>query len=171
MIAFLLGCRSGVGEMPGYLWSEPNLVQVSYNIADNLVDKAGPELNRQGPILVASFVDVDNVQESSTLGRMMAEQIGSRLVQKNFRVQELKLRSSLFISSRKGEFLLSREIQDVSRKHDAQALVVGTYAPGKDSVYFSSRLVQADSGKIISSYDVRLEVNDDLEEMLDIRGF
>ena len=72
----------------------------------------------------------------------MAECITSRLAQKGHTVVEIKLRDALYIKDKAGEFLLSRRVRDMSNAHNAQAVVVGTYARAKTDLYISARMVQ-----------------------------
>ena len=155
---------------------DQNLVPASYKAADALLkgvkDIPNLEPRRDGvytrqPILVASFVNIDNLQESSTFGRVTAEQIGSRIAQRGYKVIEIKMRTgSLFVQERKGELLLSRELREISYQHDAYAVVVGTYGASKQSVYVTAKLVRAKDSVILSSYDYRLPVGADTKQML-----
>ncbi|WP_321495821.1 FlgO family outer membrane protein [uncultured Desulfobacter sp.] len=108
---------------------------------------------------MASFVDVSDLTKSSPLGRIMSEQVGSRLAQKGYRVIEMKLRqNSIFVDpENKGEFLLSRNIKDISNLHQASIVVVGTYAKGNDTVYVSARMVNPIDSVIMSSCDYELD--------------
>jgi len=145
---------------------ESSLCQIAYFITDNLIDNLRIELNKEQIILVASFVDVNNVQRSSNFGRMLAEHMVSRWSQNGYTVVEVKLRDSIFIKEREGEFLLSRRLKDISCAHNAQAVVVGTYLLAQKEFYLAARVVQANNAKIISSSDVRLPLSDNLKSML-----
>ncbi len=144
---------------------ESNLVRISYNITDRLLENLHIQLNQKQPILVASFVDIKHIEKSSNFGRVMAECISSRLAQKGYAVIEIKLRESLYIKEKAGEFLLSRKIKDMTATHNAQAVVVGTYARARTEIYMSSRVVQSKNGKIISSCDYRLPLTPNLVSM------
>lgn len=161
---WLSSCAQNTKEI-----EDQDLVSSSYAAAEALAQKAaenGYLLSGGKPILVASFVNVDDVRYSSTFGRMVAEQISSRLAQKGLKVMEVKLRDSLFIKEQTGELLLSREILDISKVHDAFAVVVGTYAEGKRTVYVTTKLVRADGNAIIGSYDYSLPVGVDTRQLL-----
>ncbi len=149
---------------------ESNLVRISYNITDRLVDNLHIPLNQKQPILVASYVDIKHMEQSSNFGRVMAECISSRLAQKGYAVIEIKLRDSLYIKEKAGEFLLSRKIKDMTATHNAQAVVVGTYARARADIYVSSRVVQSKDGKIISSCDYRLPLTSNLVSMFHSGG-
>ena len=62
----------------------------------------------------------------------------------------------------KGEFILSRNVKEISRSRGAQAVIAGTYALGADSVYVTVRLIRATDGKILSSYDYTLRMDDNI---------
>jgi TolB-like protein len=109
-------------------------------------------LGKDKRVLVASWVDVNQVSRSSIFGKMMAEHLASRLVQQGVAVMEVKLRSSLFITEKGGEMLLSREIKQISQLHNAEAVIVGTYADaGSSGVYVTVKLVRAVDGLVMSA--------------------
>ena len=132
-------------------------------MADNLQNNLTQPLRPDDTIIVASFVNVDNLEQSSTFGRIIAEQIGSRFAQKGYKVVEMKLRQhSVFMAERKGEFLLSRDLREVSRNHNAAAVVVGVYGEAYDRVYVSSRIVRPSDNVVIAScdYGVPMDYNE-----------
>jgi TolB-like protein len=158
------------------LLKDSNLVSASYKAADQLIkgikDIETIEPRRDGvyrpqPILITSIVNIDDLQQSSTFGRLVAEQIGSRVAQRGYKVIEMKVRTgSIFIQERKGEFILSRELREISYQHDAYAVVVGTYAASKESVYVTVKLIRANDNVILSSYDYRLPVGPGTKQLL-----
>ncbi len=153
-----------------------NLITTSYKATDKLlkgvkdIHHLEPRSNgsyTKQPILVTSFVSIDNVQQSSTLGRVIGEQIGSRLAQRGYKVIEMKMRTSnVFVQERTGELLLSRELREISFQHDAYAVVVGTYGAGKESIYVTAKLIRAKDSVILSSYDYYMPIGPDTKRML-----
>lgn len=123
-------------------------------------------LDKDQPVLVTSFANIDNLAESSTFGRLASELIASGLTDRGYKVIEVKMRDSLFIKQGAGEFMLSRQVQHLSRKHDAQAVLVGTYAIGGSNVYLNTRLVRSGDSIVLSSYDFKLPINKDIKHML-----
>jgi TolB-like protein len=155
----LVGCATGLEPIAGSEKDNP-LISASYSAADRLLNDAVRKelLSDNRRLLVASWVDVNQVSRSSTFGKMMAEQLASRLVQQGIPVVELKLRSNLFISERGGEMLLSREIKDIGRQHNADAVVVGTYADaGISGVYVTVKVVRASDGLVMSATNFMVE--------------
>lgn len=155
-----------------------DLVRTSYKSVDMLlkgvktVPALRPNPKRNGvyinpPILVASFVNIDNVQKSSTFGRVIAEQMASRLSQKGYKVIEMKMRSdSIFIQEQTGELMLSRELRQISHKHNAYAVLVGTYGASKYVVYLTAKLIRTKDNVILNAYDYSLPVGPDTRKML-----
>lgn len=155
----LSACANAPQSMSGTEENNP-LISSSYAAADRLLTPAAKRelLNKDKRVLVASWVDVNQVSRSSIFGKMMAEQLASRLVQQGIGVMEVKLRTSMFITEKGGEMLLSREIREISQIHNAEAVVVGTYADaGSSGVYVTVKLVRAIDGLVISATNFMVE--------------
>jgi TolB-like protein len=121
--------------------------------------------NRQ-PLLTGTFVNINSLEDSSALGRIVADQISSRFAQQGFTMVELRLRRNVFIKTNAGEFMLSREVRNLSRLHNAAAVIAGTYAVGRNNVYVSARLIRAADNLIIASYDYALPLGPDTKALL-----
>ena len=145
-----------------------NLLESSYAAADSL----GRGLRFRGlspdeSILAASFVNIDDLAESSTLGRIVSEQIASRLAQHGFKIVEVKLRQeSIFIEEGKGEFLLSREVLSLGETRGAHAVLVGTYAVSKNFIFISVRVVRTEDNSVVTGYDYELPNDSTTRSML-----
>ena len=145
-----------------------NLLESSYAAADSL----GRGLRFRGlsldeSILAASFVNIDDLTKSSTLGRIVSEQIASRLAQHGFKIIEVKLRQeSVFIKEGKGEFLLSREVRSLGETRGAHAVLVGTYAVSKDFIFVSARVVRTEDNSVVTGYDYELPNDATTKSML-----
>lgn len=145
------------------------LLDSSQRAADRLAANLDlPTDADQGAILVASFVNVDNMYDSSSFGRIVSEQIASSLASPPhmFPVTEIKLRQNIFLMEKGGEFLLSREALEVTKKHDAQAVLVGTYAISHQAVYVSARMVNPTSNQVVSSYDYSVPLDNNFRTLL-----
>ncbi len=145
-----------------------DLLESSYAAADSL----GRGLRFRGlspdeSILTASFVNIDNLTESSTLGRIVSEQIASRLAQHGFKIVEVKLRQeSIFIEEGKGEFLLSREVTSLGETRGAKAVLVGTYAVSRNFIFISVRVVRTEGNSVVAGYDYELPNDSTTRSML-----
>lgn len=145
-----------------------NLVHASYTIANKLEINLKSPIAPTDPLIVASFVNVNNLEESSTFGRVLAEQIGSRFSQNGYSVIEMKLRhESIFIDNkRKGEFLLSRDLRQITRSHNAAAVIVGTYGRSLDRIYVSARIVDPTSSVVLAACDFGIPMDYKEQEAL-----
>jgi len=142
------------------------ITTANYKAAEYLIEKLPKDTFKNSPLLVASFVNVDNLNESSTFGRTVSEQISSRFKQLGYTAIEMKLRTTIFIKEGSGEFLLSRELSEISTKHNAQAVVVGTYAAASDRVYLTVRVINVTDSRILASYDYNIPMTRDVFKML-----
>jgi TolB-like protein len=156
-------------ELTGDFWAwlgGASIPGANYKAADSLLNKIQPKLPKDSPILVASFVNIDDLDNSSTFGRVVSEQFASRFKQRNYTTIEMKLRTNVFIRADSGEFLLSRELAEISTKHRAQAVVVGTYAVASKKVYLTTRVINVSDGRVLSSYDYDIPITSDVFKML-----
>ena len=162
----LPGCaRYYYGENAG--GSPADLVDTNHAAADRLLQDAPLDPGRT--VLVATLVSVDRLDESSRLGRTLSEQLAGGLVQRGVRVVEPRLRDHLAISIVQGELLLSRELREISRAHDAQAVLVGTYSVTARAVYVSIKLVHPVGNVVVAAVDYALPMDDNVRGLLSAR--
>lgn len=65
-----------------------------------------------------------------------------------------------------GELLLSRNVQDVSLNHSAQAVLVGTYTEARGFVYVTMKIVEPGENKTIAAHDYALPLDRTVRSML-----
>ncbi|MBE25384.1 MAG: hypothetical protein CMM33_08195 [Rhodospirillaceae bacterium] len=172
MVTGLLAACSDVYTNDAAYMSEDNmpmvdLVGTSHQVVDRLVDTSQQLLDKGKPIIVASLVNVSDLQESSVLGRIVAEQIRSRLTQLGYVTQELRYRGSVLVRAGNGELVLSRDVKNISDVQQAQAVVAGVYAVAENNVYLTLRILRAEDGTVISSADYALPKGEDVTSLLD----
>ena len=119
-----------------------------------------------GPVLVATVVNVNDLGRSAPLGRTLSEQYGTQMVASGFHVKEIKLRGDLFVKEGAGELLLSREIKDIARSHNASMVLVGTYSAAASVTYISLKLVRTEDGQIVRGHDYALPNDRDVQRLL-----
>jgi hypothetical protein len=97
---------------------------------------------------------------SSSLGRLVAEQISSRLAQHGLNIKEIKLRKdTIFIQQKKGEFMLSRRLKELGLDYDADSALVGTYTVTPLRIFVTARIVRAEDNTVIASHDYSIVQN------------
>jgi TolB-like protein len=119
-----------------------------------------------GPVLVATVVDVNDTTRSAPLGRTLSEQYATNMAMAGFNVKEIKLRGTVFVREGTGELLLSREVRDIARQHNAVMVLVGTYSPASAYTYVSMKLVRTEDSRIIRGYDYALPMDRDVKRLL-----
>lgn len=162
----LTGCGSNSSVVERRQVADADMVAKSYKAADALIEQAGGRIDKNKVIVAASFANIDNLNESSSFGRIVSQQLSSRFTQKGYRISEMLLRNNIYIKEREGEFLLSRTLKNISAKHDAQAVIVGTYAVASTSVYVTAKLVRTNDGMVLSSTDYTLPTGPDMRQLV-----
>lgn len=127
-------------------------------VVERLVANTQQRINRRDPILVATVANVDNLETSSTFGRILSEHIASQLAQLGYNVSEVKLRNSFLVRNKAGEFMISRDLKNLKWAKSAQAVVTGTYGAGNSVVFVSLRVVRFSDSRIIGSHDYSLPI-------------
>jgi TolB-like protein len=145
---------------------DSDLVVASYQAADSMLEQVPWLRDSHQPLLTGTFVNVNSLENSSSLGRIITDQIASRFAQKGFTMIEVTLRNNIFVKENAGEFVLSRSVQDISRSHNVAAVIAGTYAVGKNSVYVSARLIRAADSLILAGYDYNLPLGPDTKALV-----
>jgi TolB-like protein len=146
--------------------TDTDLVAASYQAADGMLEQVPWLREARQPLLTGTFVNVNSLENSSGLGRIITDQIASRFAQKGFTMIEVTLRNNIFVKENAGEFVLSRDVREISRSHNVAAVIAGTYAVGKQSVYVSARLIRAADSLILAGYDYSLPLGPDTKALV-----
>lgn len=152
-------------------WAGDTLIAQSHTSADGLVANLENRLPRGAGILAATFVNQDNFDETSSLGRMLSTHVVTRLAQAGFGVMEVRLRGEMGVRVREGEFALSRKTaQYMNSNFEAFAMLVGVYTVDEDAVFVSSRVVRLDTGHVLAAYDYAVPRKGPVERLVDMDG-
>ncbi len=144
---------------------DENMIPTSQRAADSLMGQAAYLQKDLRPILITSIADITNLNQSSAFGLMASEQVGDRFAQMGFPVVDLRMRKDLAVREKSGEFMLSRDLQNIAKKHAAEAVLLGTYSTGVNTVYVSVRLVRVADNRILASYSYELPMGPDVRKM------
>lgn len=175
VLIFMLLLQSGCSSFNGTrfestLGSKTNLIQFSYTIADQLAENSMPPLvlrHADMPILITTFVDNNDLKQTSQLGRILQEHIASRFVQLGYTVREIKLSNTLRIEQKSGETILSRDLSLLSDEQPAQAILAGTISRINRILYISARLINPINHNIMATNDYKLYMDDDILAMFE----
>lgn len=150
------------------LGTQKNVILISYAIAERLEKQAYPPLMARHPgqpILTTTFVNTNNLSETSNLSRILQENMASRFVQMGYTVRETKLRNELNIEEGSGEMILSRNLNHLDNKQTAQAIVLGTYSITDRVMYINAKLVNPENSNIISATDYKIQMDQNMLAM------
>ncbi len=144
-------------------------------------------------VAVLPFVDLNDLQVVSDLGRAVGEELASALHFRNFHLAEIRGDDRLVMARRVGELYLARTgpdrlapaqaapVQNVAEKYNLGGFVVGTYAvlPGGwlagalqgrqltgDRVALNARLIEPLSGAVLAVGSVQIQLDDTVAALL-----
>ena len=151
----LAACSSSPKNEEGnYATITPNqFINANYKAADVLLQQLNGKLVADKPLIVATVVNIDSLDQTTTLGRLVSEQLSTRLAQGGLSMLEMKLRNSVYLKRNQGELMLTREIGEVASSHNAQAIVVGSYAETSDMVFINVKVIQPNTNFVLAGTD------------------
>ena len=144
-------------------------ISSSQSAIDKLLAGVNRESIGQAPVLVATVVNVNDLSRAAPLGRTLSEQYASQMVASGLHVKEIKLRGDVFVKEGAGELLLSREIKDIAKSHNASMVLVGTYSTAASFTYVSLKLVRTEDGRILNGHDYALPNDRDVQRLLAVQ--
>jgi TolB-like protein len=164
----LAGCSSSPAKDEGNYStvSSNQFIEANYKAADSLLRQLNGKLLQDKPLIMATVVNIDALDRTTTLGRLVSEQLSTRLAQGGMRMVEMKLRNSVYLKRNQGELMLTREIGEVAQTHDAQAIVVGSYAETSDMVFINIKVIQPNTNFVLAGQDYVLAKEAVIRSML-----
>jgi TolB-like protein len=105
------------------------------------------------PSIVATFSNLDNLGSTSSFGRLIAENLAHELQVRKWRVIEVKLAKSITMNS-SGEFAMTREVSKIKGAHKVRAIVTGTYTYTDENVIVNAKVLNLDTGILLSSAQI-----------------
>jgi TolB-like protein len=133
--------------------SSNQFISSNYKAADALLQQLSGKLVADKPLIIATVVNIDALEQTTTLGRLVSEQVSTRMAQGGLAMLEMKLRNSVYLKRNQGELMLTREIGEVANSHNAQAIVVGSYAETSDMVFINIKVIQPNTNFVLAGHD------------------
>ncbi len=118
------------------------------------------------PLAVATFVNIDDLYDSSTFGRMLSEQLMSELVMKGYNVIELRKSDALQILRGEGEFNLTQDTARLKNYQELAGVIVGTYIRSPVRVYLNARILDPRSSTILSAGSVEMAMTAEIDSLM-----
>jgi len=123
----------------------------NYTAANKLIEKSG--LKKDDMVIITTIANLNDLDESSDLGRALSEQISNVFVNHGIKVKELKFSNSVFIKRKNGEFILSRDVKKLAKDINVNYIVVGTYSIINHNVYVNLKIIDPNCDVIKASVD------------------
>ncbi len=134
-------------------------------VADQLDHNVAPESRSQSTV-ITSFVNLNNLAETSALGRLIGEHLMHELQMRGWPITDLRLTRDLIINET-GEFSLSRDMKRLREKLPAVNVVTGTYTVTNDGLLLSVRIIELGTGHVVSTAQTRFVHNRFIASLVD----
>ncbi|MDD2307966.1 MAG: FlgO family outer membrane protein [Desulfuromonadaceae bacterium] len=126
------------------------------NLADQL-DKNAAADNLSNTYVVTSFTNLDKIDDTTALGRLISENLIYGLQMHKWRIIELRLSKGVDVNAA-GEFFLSRDISKLRDEYKISGVVTGTYSVAEGNLTINARVIDVNTGLVISSGQTYLPV-------------
>ena len=156
-----LGCVGSIGGS--------NLISTTYYNTEKLLDREDI-LYPGDKVVLASVVDINNLDDTTQFGRTITEEVAKEFIDHGYEI--IDVRASLrgvVVKKRKGEFYITRDVENLAKTIKANAIFYGTYSVGKDYVYVNLKLINPRTHVVLNSVDYRIPLTPDIKKMLGIK--
>lgn len=126
-------------------------------LAEQLIANVREASLRNVIAIPTSFVNLDAMDESSPLGRLIAEQLIYEFNQRGFPVKEFRIPQQITARKYEGEFYLTREISAIAPKSPGSVVIAGTYYRDEDAVFVNARIIKPSNGQVIRTANMVMD--------------
>lgn len=164
-----------LGAGKNYLINEPLPIHKSRTVAGNfnammifLADQLERNVDRKvlgNTFIVSTFSDLNKLNETSPLGRLVGEDIIHEMQVRKWRVFDVRLTRDIVINET-GEFSLSRDIKKIRDTYKIGGVITGTYSVAENNIIINARAIDIDTGLVVSSAQIQIPLNDYSEYLL-----
>lgn len=127
------------------------------NLADQL-DKNAVNHIPSNTYIVTSFTNLDKLGDTTALGRLISENLMSGLQLNKWQILEARLTKGIDVTAA-GEFSLSRDISKLRDEYKISGVVTGTYSAAEGNITINARVIDVNTGLLISSAQTYIPVN------------
>ncbi len=127
------------------------------NLADQLDNNAVPK-DLANTYIVTSFTNLDKIGDTTSLGRLIAENLMYGLQLHKWQILEVRLAKGIDVTAA-GEFSLSRDMNKLKDEYKISGVVTGTYSVAEGNLTINSRVIDVNTGIVISSGQTYIPVN------------
>jgi TolB-like protein len=118
-------------------------------LADQL-DKNAINKDLSRTFIVTSFTNLDKLEDTTAVGRLIAENLMHGLQINKWQILEIRLTKGVDVNA-SGEFSLSRDIKKLKDEYKIRGIVTGTYSLAEGNLTINARAIDVNTGLLISS--------------------
>ena len=104
----------------------------------------------QDTFIVTSFSNLNRLSETTRFGRLVAENLMHELQMRRWKIFEVRLTKDITINE-SGEFSLSRDINKIKEINRVGGIITGTYSTADGYIIVNARVIDIDTGRVVSS--------------------
>ncbi len=132
-----------------YVYNDLN--KAIFGLADQLF-KSNIDKNKNTKIILTTFVNLNNLEETNSFGRIVSESMFNELHIRGFRTSDFRGQDAVNVNSQ-GEFHITRNVEKLKDQiSETEYILVGTYAGFENqSLLVNARIMDSVSGEVISS--------------------
>jgi TolB-like protein len=127
------------------------------NLADQL-DRNVVADSQSNLYIVTSFTNLDKIDDTMALGRLISENLIYGLQVHKWRIIEIRLTKGVDVNA-EGEFFLSRDINKLRDEYKISGVVTGTYSVAEGNLTINARVIDVNTGIVISSAQTYIPVS------------
>lgn len=135
-------------DMQKNVTTQNNLESTISSLATQMMQNQ--KISTDKPVLITSFVRLDQLKETSEFGRVVGESLINELSNRGFNVIEYRGQMAVSIND-KGEYFISRKPHEIKNTIPNTYIVVGTYSRQVGKIILNARIIDNISGKVITS--------------------
>ena len=135
-------------QMQKDVTTQETLESTIASLAAQMVENKKMDTNK--PVLITSFVRLDEFKQTSEFGRIVSESLINELSNRGFEITEFRGQMAVSVND-EGEYFISRKPHEIKNQALSTYIVVGTYSRQNGRVILNARVIDNITGKIISS--------------------
>jgi TolB-like protein len=116
-------------------------------------------------IVINSLINVTDMGQTLAFGRIVSDQIASAFQNNGYLVTGMDLPTEMFTKNDAGILQIPEKTREALNILGAKAVVIGSYAPGRNNVYISLRIVDLTSQTVMASTDYPVAMGPDAKAM------
>ena len=78
----------------------------------------------------------------------------------------MKFGNAVYVKRDQGELMLTREINNLAKSYDAQAVVVGTYGESNDFLYVNLKIIQPTTNVVLAVHDYVMPLDNTVKSLM-----